>query len=318
MPWWGAAVLVICIVVFGVLAFLRSDSNRMTGIAVIVLVLAASWSLHEYLLAQNKLNERRALDARVSELVLRAASSDSPLACLAVQAGEAIELACEQALFESPRSSAAALAYAQAHLDLLRDVRMSIEAGQNNAHALAALRAPVEMDRFGIFAQAFAVRDQCTPDRCDAAVLLLSNPERILGNLQADLFQSHIARHAGRWGQPNATVESHAAPVLRPTASPVPSGIDFPSAESIPPVSIMNSEPERPVRNDTTKPNAARPNIASPNVASPGIATPGIATPGIAVPNAAARAPSAAARGTAEKPNAPIPLAPPRPAENPQ
>src|SRR5262249_10324494 len=55
--------------------------------------------------------ERRALEARAQDLLLRAAMPGSTFACLDALAGDTVESACEKALFQTPEATAAALTY---------------------------------------------------------------------------------------------------------------------------------------------------------------------------------------------------------------
>src|SRR4051812_48398127 len=55
--------------------------------------------------------ERRAIEARASELTARAIESGSALSCLDTVASDLIEAACERSLFATPEAVAAAIAY---------------------------------------------------------------------------------------------------------------------------------------------------------------------------------------------------------------
>ena len=78
-------------------------------------------------------------------------------------------------------------------------------------------------------------------------------------NLKVHAFDTYVGRYAGDWGkkepladkQPQAAVPppspvASAGPEALPTGHPVDPRYDFPSAASIPPVSIMNAEPPVP------------------------------------------------------------------------
>lgn len=264
MPWWMAAVLAGCALFLLVFAILRNGTGRtlggLAGLAAIALAVSFAWTVHERMAASDRALERRALDARLTDLTLR--TQDSPLACLAASAGETVDAACEKALFATPETVAAAAAYAEARLNLLADAADFAARGNDYEQSLATLRRPVETDRFGFFARAFSARVNCAPDACDAAELLLDDPSRILANLKEDAFQSHVERHAAAWGQPlrpgPAAAAMHPGPSVTTTAN-------FPTADSIPPVSIMNNEPGMPGQNgvdNTAKQEPARPAAA--------------------------------------------------------
>src|ERR1019366_8041285 len=118
--------------------------------------------------------------------------------------------------------------------------------------ALAGLRRAIELDRFGIAAHVLAVRDGCTAERC-AVFALLGDADVIKSHLKAQVFNQYVSRYAADWNKFAPTVDKLApaplASVLDPTApSKTPWGSKYssPSAASIPPVSIMNSEPMLP------------------------------------------------------------------------
>jgi hypothetical protein len=303
LPWWAAATILGSVFVLAVFAFMRNGVGRMlagfAGFGVIALALGFVWSWQERLAAGDRVAERRALESRIADLTLRAAMPGSPLACLTSGAGEAVEAACEKTLFASPESVAAALAYAELRLTLLADAADHAARGGDAAQALAALRRPVEADRFGFFAHAFSLREGCAAEGCDAAELVLADASRILANLKEGTYQSHVGRYAIAWGQPAgpALASAPATPAAGPT---VVTSANFPTAESIPPVSIMNNEPGMPGQNgmDGAAPRAEPAAKESTKPASP-----------------PRRAPPA--RRAAEAPGAPIPIAPPRPAAAP-
>ncbi len=121
--------------------------------------------------------------------------------------------------------------------------------------AFAAARRSIELDRYGIAAHVLSERDGCTPDKCPAFTLL-RDTAAIKANLRAHAFDKYVARYVDAWNKtepkpaPVAAVPPAGAPALAsmpgPAKAPVSSKYDFPSAASIPPVSIMNAEPPLP------------------------------------------------------------------------
>src|SRR3954471_19218596 len=89
--------------------------------AIVVIAVIATLAL--FSLASDLQNdaERRTLQARASEIAARALAPGSALACLNGEAGEAVENACEKAVFAHPENAAAAVAYTEARLVLLAD-----------------------------------------------------------------------------------------------------------------------------------------------------------------------------------------------------
>jgi hypothetical protein len=192
--------------------------------------------------------DRRALQMRAAELATRALESGSPLACLDGLAGDAVETACEKALFASPATVATATSYAAARLALVSDMEAYVKAGGTDIDAtLLPLRRSLEADRFGFLAHALAVRDGCTGENCKALdVLHDTNQVRI--NLSSGTLDRYLDHYLAAWAQPPeaATAETGPATATAQTGAPPPRkmvNIDFPTADSIPAISIMNPEP---------------------------------------------------------------------------
>jgi hypothetical protein len=198
--------------------------------------------------------ERRNLEMRAAQLAAQVLAPGSPLACLDATGGENVEAACEKALFANPAMVAAASSYTAARLTLLSDIVAHVKAGGNLDSVLPALRRALEADRFGFVAHTLAVRDGCTSSRC-GTLALLRDPERVRANLSAQSFDRYVDRYLAMWGQPSESpVADAAAPTTATLAASQPSAgqaqkkivvdADFPSAASIPAVSIMNPEPK--------------------------------------------------------------------------
>jgi hypothetical protein len=199
--------------------------------------------------------ERRALVQRNAEMTNAAMAPGSALSCLDAGAGEAVETACEAKVFADPRSAAAAVAYAAARLALLEEANATQPAALT---AMAAARRAVELDRYGIVAHVLATRDGCTAEQC-AAFAWLRDTAALKANLKAQAYDQYVSRYAAAWNKepekqvpvaavpaPGASVAAVPGEPSQPTGVPVSSKYDFPSSASIPPVSIMNSEPALP------------------------------------------------------------------------
>jgi hypothetical protein len=202
---------------------------------------------------------RRNLLARDADLNRAELAPGSVLACLDAGAGEAVENACEKAVFHSAQSAAAAVAYMSARLTLLSEAAGLAAHGDGGvAAALAASRRAVELDRYGIAAHVLATRDSCTAAKCPAFALV-EDASVLKANLESRVYDQYVSRYVDKWNeaapQPKTPAVSEAAPVpplasIAPTTGgPMPAPIkpgekwDFPSAASIPAVSIMNKEP---------------------------------------------------------------------------
>ena len=202
----------------------------------------------------NSAAERRELIARGDRLTALALTPGSALACLDSGTGETAETACEAAVFASPQSTAAAVAYVGARLRLLADAK----ALEPASDSFAATRRAIELDRYGIAAHVLASRDLCTAERC-GAFALLADTNALKSNMKAQAFDQYVSRHTAAWNAPAPTpapaAVSAAAPAepanpvkaaAEPVAHPLSSKYTLPSSASIPAVSIMNAEPPLP------------------------------------------------------------------------
>lgn len=227
---------------------------------------------------------RQALLMRATELARSALQPGSMLPCVDGTAGESVGNACERRVFASPESTAAAVAYMGARVDLLNDARALVRRGDTRVKAaLAGTRRVVALDRYGIAAHVLSRRDGCTAKTCDVFAML-DHADALKDNLKAQTFDQYVARYAGRWEgsgakpapaaeqgpkvsalppesdapdtasdpaaqRARAEVTPPAASVVRnPEAAhkPVSARWHFPSADSIPAISIMTPEPKLP------------------------------------------------------------------------
>ncbi len=270
----SAAVLVaICAVAFN---GLRTNAARAGVVALGALVgVAMTWALLGNPIAQDHSADRRALELRAHELTARTLAPGSPLACLDAVAGDNVDAACEKALFASAANVAAASSYAAARLELLSDMTAYVKHGGRDIDgALLPLRHSLETDAYGFVAHALAVRDGCTSQNCKA-LDVLRDPSRVRANLVGQTLDRYLDRYLTAWAlQPDSPAPvADAAPQSQPTYQPGGPGprkmvnIDFPTAASIPPVSIMNPEPG-------TKPApASAAAAANPNPQAPAAST---------------------------------------------
>src|SRR5579864_5349433 len=267
----SAAVLVaICAVAYH---GLRSNAARAGVVALGVIVGAAmTWALLAGPSAQDHGADRRALEMRAQELSTRAMAPGSALACLDAVAGETVDAACEKALFASPATVAAATSYAAVRLELLSDMAAYVKRGGRDIDgALLPLRHSLETNAYGFLAHALAVRDGCTSQNCKA-LDVLHDARRVRANLSGQTLDRYLDRYLTAWAQQpdgpgpvaDAATQSQPAPASQPGAPGQRKvvNIDFPTAASIPPVSIMNPEPG-------TKSTPAPASAANPNPSAP-------------------------------------------------
>ncbi|MET0536334.1 MAG: hypothetical protein ABWZ64_00030 [Xanthobacteraceae bacterium] len=192
----------------------------------------------EQLAAFDRAAERRLLTLRASQLSMQAMAPGSPLTCLGTVPDAPLQASCEKALFSSAEATMAALSYVAAQLSLL-DAAKHLRATDD---VLADVRRSVEADLFGVAAHVLATSHGCTPQSCER-LALLSDPRRVKANLAEGLFAREVRKHMAESPVPTAALQTPPSPV--PPPKPPSSNIYIPSAASIPPVSIMASEPTR-------------------------------------------------------------------------
>ncbi len=258
-----AGALAALLVMLAVIAWRRARSRLLLPVAVLVFGALAALTVIDRLSFSQHAAKRAALLARDAELMRSALVPGSAVACLDAGAGDAVESACEKQVFASAQSTAAAVAYMGARLNLLADAAAD-DGDAAVAAALASTRRAVALDRYGIAAHVLATRDGCTADKC-AAFALVEDPDALKANLRAQVFDQYVSRYAARWNAPAPPAEKppaavSAVPAPPPVAGAAPAAAgatptaavkpgepwDFPSAASIPAVSIMNSEPPPP------------------------------------------------------------------------
>ena len=266
--WIAAGSAALLIVFCGVAAFrLQSGPLARASLVIFGAVFGAAmmWSFFDLSASRERSAERRAFQQLAGELNARSLAPGSPLACLDNVAGESVDAACEKALFVSPASVASASAYIASRLSLLSAAAASVERGNADIEAaLSPMRRALEADRFGFVAHVLSVRDGCTGKNCKA-LSLLRDPNRVRANLEAQAFEHNVDRYQEAWAKAAEPNVAEASPPQRaqanvPARKPV--NIDFPTAASIPPVSIMNPEPTGPVLPGVAAAAAANPNPA--------------------------------------------------------
>jgi hypothetical protein len=261
VPFWAAGALAALFVGGCVLAFSRSGVGAIGGAVRVSIVLIGAlmvWAFVERAALRDSDVEGRAIESRAAELTARAIAAGSPLACLDGIAGETVEAACEKAIFANPETVAAAISYVSARLTLLADVLAYDKTpGKRINISQKALRRSLDTDRFGFVAHVLSMRDGCVGPNCKT-LDILGDATRVRANLGTHTLDRYLSHYAEEWAKEPVTP----APVAEaaPAKPKVSVNIDFPSAASIPPVSIMNAEPTGPVLPGVAAAAAANPN----------------------------------------------------------
>lgn len=275
VPIWAAGAICAVFVVSILLAIKRAGGAMLIGalfrVGLVAVAIYGAWIYWERATVEQRAAERRSIDERAAALMARAIAPGSALACLDELAGESVEAACEKGVFASPEAVAAAVSYITAKLALLADGSAHLkEFDPAFAADLTPIRAALELDRFGIVAHVLSKREGCTAEKCDA-LAQFTDSSRVVANLRGNTFDSEVTKFTESWNAPSrpdavaATVAAApAAPLptnLTPAPAPVSPRYDFPSSQSIPPVSIMANEPPAPRSPANAAPAANDPGV---------------------------------------------------------
>ncbi len=312
-PMWLTIIAAALFAVILLVTLFRAEKSAANGALTVITLLAVGIAVAAMVRAEFGRGTAR------DGLPVQAAALLPALSCLDELAGEAVETACEKAVFASADSTAAAVSHAARQITTLSGFGSVAAADEVMTPDLQALRRAIERDRFGLIAHVLTTRDGCTLSEC-GFFKSLTNTAQISINISEKLYDSMVGRYAPSWGMPEAShvpptaalapASVPVAPVVPPGGAPAaaaaavgttaptgkPVSGDFPSAASIPPINIMTAEPP------------AAPKPAHENTAS----TPQRSAPPPHPAPAAAKKPPA----QKSRPQAPVPLAPPPPAED--
>lgn len=250
VPLWAAGLALALVLVFFVLALIRTGAaGTLMFLGLLAFGVWGGWRWME----NDRAEQRRTIDQRLLALEVATLAPASPLPCLDAAASEPLAAACERVLFQTPEAVNAAVTLTSERLVVLAEgsaYAKGHDGGDDGV--LDDLRSRLERDRYGIVAQVLLAKG-CTPERCDQ-FRLLRDPERVRNNMRERTFETIVARNAPAW--PERPLAANAAPAAiagTPTggpvgmvATPVSPRYNLPSATSIPPVSIMATEPAAP------------------------------------------------------------------------
>ena len=134
---------------------------------------------------------------------------------------------------------------------------------------MVPLRRSLETDRFGFVAYVLAIRDGCTAQNCKT-LSLFRDANRVRTNLTTAALERYLEHYAAAWSAPEVPLAEATQAPTGSTAAAAGQGsrkivnIDFPSASSIPAVSIMNPGTDRPGSAGRGGGAAANPNPSAP------------------------------------------------------
>jgi hypothetical protein len=165
------------------------------------------------------------------------------LSCIDDLAGEAVESACEKAVFASPESTAAAVSYTASLITRLAALGDVATAKASMTPELLAIRRALERDRYGLVAQVLTIRDGCTQIQCPG-FRLFTDSRQIAVNIAERNYDALVQHYVPLWNAPPPTVPlAGLAPGVPSLPTGRPTNAEFPSAASTPAVSIMVPEP---------------------------------------------------------------------------
>jgi hypothetical protein len=256
-PLWiaaGSAALLVVVICALVLRPSQEGVALSAGRVLLILFGAAlggslTWAFLVSPTARGQNAERSALELRAAQLMAQSLAPGSPLACLDAFAGDTVQAACERSIFASPASVAAAISYVAAQFVLLSDMTdFAKRSGVRIDQAALPLRRALQADPFGFLAHVLVVRDGCTSENCPA-LALLADPSHVRTNIIAQTLRHYLDHYRDVWARSPEGPVADAADAMPPGTDDkrkVSVNIDFPSAASIPPISIMNPEPKAP------------------------------------------------------------------------
>jgi hypothetical protein len=303
-PMWLTVAAAGFFAVIALITLVRAEKSVANGALTVITLLAVGIALAATARGFGPGNSTTSEESRSSSM---ATPSLPALACVDDLAGDAVLAACEKAVFGSPESTAAALAYAARQITRLASFGDAATANKNMTPEIEALRRSVEHDRYGLMAQVLVVRDHCTAFDC-AAFRSLNDRDRVSSNIEERTYDGLVARYSALWNAP--AVMPAAVPPVAALIPGVPTGrptnAEFPTAASTPAVSIMTAEPPlAPASRTAGSPANANAAPTPPKPATPSAPKEAAAAKKQAAPKAAARTPPPA--------STPAPAAPPAP-----
>lgn len=247
LPMWLTVAAACFFAIVLLVTLFRAERSVANGALTVITLLAIGIAVTTMMRASGVGSAQQAADIRSSA---PSSAALPALSCLDGLAGESVENACERALFASADSAAAAVSYTAAQVTKLASFGSVAAADRVMTPELNALRRTIERDRYGLVAHILTTRDGCSLSAPCPFFQSLTNSAQISSNMSENMYSGLVERRAVAWNAPSPVATGSTslpgAPMsalgtVQPTGRPV-SG-DFPSASSIPPVSIMSPEP---------------------------------------------------------------------------
>jgi hypothetical protein len=228
------------------ITLVRAERSVANGALTVIALLAVGIAVAATIRGYGPLADREA--AAEAGPAPGASATLPSLACLDDLAGDTVLGVCEKAVFASADSTAAAVSYVASQILRLTVLGDAAAAAGSMTPEMQSIRRAIEHDRYGLVAQVLQVRDHCTPTEC-ATFRSLTDNHQIIANMDEHLYEGLVNRYATIWIAPPhvpvAAAPGMGALAAYPPSVPTgkPTNADFPSASSIPPVSIMSPEP---------------------------------------------------------------------------
>ncbi len=151
---WAAGVVAVLALVLLAAAIFRAGAGagvRVVGVAVAVVI---AWAYFDRAAENDRAEERRALDQRLTLLTAQTINAESILGCLDPNIGETVASAREKALFAAPETVATATAYVAAR-SLLED------GGSSLAKVLKCNVYCTSVDKFAAVNTIYSLKSGC-------------------------------------------------------------------------------------------------------------------------------------------------------------
>src|ERR1700752_2185384 len=147
------------------ITLVRAEKSVANGALTVITLLAIGIAVAATIRGYGPANRSASSDVRSTASV---APNLPVLSCIDDLAGEAVGAACENLVFASPDSTAAAVSYTASLLTRLTALGDVASAKANMTTEMLAIRRALERDRYGLVAQVLAAREGCTQTQCPA------------------------------------------------------------------------------------------------------------------------------------------------------